>query len=348
MISVRPFDPDDLPALWALAHLPDSGITEDPSVPVPLPPRRVPPAGPADLVDPAGTVLADGGHLLVAVDEGQHLVGVGGLRGVHARPHLGRLIRLRVHPAVRRRGVGRALMSALEEVARQQGYSDLMLDVGDHQPEALAFYRALGWSETWREAGPEWHWQTVWFHRSLDRAHLRVEVRACASDADADAAEQALPSRGRRTHHRRWAAQQAGEGTYLLAWHGSLVVGHVILRHTSRFPEVSEAMAGEHPELLRLAVAPHALRRGVATALLGAAAGLAREQHDVRLLGLAIPDENEAALVLCRRLGWVRSPGLSLVDAWTWTDERGREHEEEDVCGYWTLTLPEHRVHAAE
>ncbi|MDO9458348.1 GNAT family N-acetyltransferase, partial [Nocardioides sp.] len=273
MTEVRAFEPDDLPALWALAHLPDAGITEDPSVPVPLPPRRVPPSGPADLVDPGATVLAAGGDLLVAVDEG-HLVGGGGLRPVHERPRLGRVIRIRVHPALRRRGVGRLLMGALEDSARRRGLTDLLLDVGDHQPEALAFYRALGWSETWRESGPEWHWQTVWHHRSLERDHLAVEVRPCASDADADAAERGLPTRGGGTHHRRWARQQAGGATYLLAWDGPDVVGQVLLLDSSGHADVVEAI-GSHPEARGLEVAERAHRRGVGTALMGAAAGVA-------------------------------------------------------------------------
>ncbi len=337
MSEVRAFEPDDLPALWALAHLPDAGITEDPDVPVPLPLRRVPPSGPADLVDPAGSVLAAGGELLVALEDG-HLVGVGGLRPVHGRPRLGRVIRIRVHPAVRRRGVGRRLMEALESSARRRGLTDLLLDVGDHQPEALAFYRALDWSETWRETGPEWHWQTVWHHRSLERDHLAVEVRPCASDADADAAERGLPTRGRHLHHERWARQQAGGSTYLLAWDGPDVVGHVLLLEHSRFPDVVEAV-GVGPEADALAVAESAQRRGVGTALMGAAAGVAGGRG-ARLVGLAVAHGNDAALSLCRRLGWQRRPGLVPVDEWSWVDERGDEHLERDRCGYWTLTLP--------
>jgi ribosomal protein S18 acetylase RimI-like enzyme len=336
MIEVRPFQPGDLPVLWALGHLPDAGITEDPSVPLPLPPRRVAPSGPPDLVDPAGTVLAAGGELFVALDDG-HLVGVGGLRPVRGRPHLGRVIRIRVHPALRRRGVGRRLMGVLEDTARHRGLTDLLLDVGDHQPEALAFYRALGWSETWRESGPEWHWQTVWHHRSLARDHLPVEVRACAGEADADAAERALPTRGNRLHHRRWARQQAGEATYLLAWDGADVVGHVLLLRRSTYAEVVDAL-GVHPEVSGLGVAPGAMRRGVGTALVGAAAGVAHDSG-AALVGLAVEPDNEAATGLCHRLGWRSRPGLDPVDEWSWVDEQGVAHVEHDPCGYWTLSL---------
>ena len=336
MIEVRPFQPDDLPALWALAHLPDSGITEDADVPVPLPPRAVAPSGPADLVAPATSVLACGGQLFVATRDGD-VVGVGGVRPLRDRPRLGRVIRLRVHPAVRRAGAGRALMDAVADFARRRGLTDLLLDVGDHQPEALAFYRALGWSETWREASPEWHWQTVWFHRSLERDHLPVEVRPCVSEQDADAAERGLPSGGNGVHHGRWERQRAGAATYLLAWDGDDVVGHVLLHGHSTHPEVAAAL-GDHPEVSVLGVAERARRRGVGTALMGAAAGVAQEQG-ARLVGLAAEPGNEAASTLCRRLGWRSDPDLAPVDEWSWVDERGVEHEERDQCRYWSLPL---------
>lgn len=344
MIEVRPFEPTDLPALWALANLPDTGITEDPDAPLPLPLRRVPPAGPRELVDPVASVLAVGGELLVALQDG-HLVGVGGLRPVHARRRLGRLVRIRVHPAVRRVGVGRQLMDGLEAAARRRELSDLLLDVGDHQPEALGFYRALGWSETWREAGPDWEWQTVWFHRSLERDHLTVEVRPCSSEDEAAAAERSLPTRGRAQHHARWQRQVAGEATYLLAWDGADVVGHVLLLTRSAHPEV-ETELGRHPEVEALGVVEHARRRGVGTALMGAAAGVAQEQG-ARMLGLAVEADNDAAVTLSRRLGWLCRPGLAPVVAWSWTDRAGVEREERDRCEYWTLSLPAAQTRSA-
>lgn len=337
MIEIRSFQPDDLPGLWALAHLPDSGITEDASVPVPLPLRRVPPTGPLELVDPEASILAVGGDLLIA-SEGGHLIGVGGLRPLRDRPRLGRLVRIRVHPASRRRGIASQLMTALEEGARRRGLSDLLLDVGDHQPEALAFYRALGWSETWRETSPEWHWQVVWFHRSLRRDHLRVDVRPCVGETDADAAERVLPTGANRFHHARWEKQRAGTATYLLAWDGDEVVGHVLLLDHCKHPEVATAL-GDHPEVIALGVAEGARRRGVATALMGAAAGVAQAQG-ARTLGLAAAPDNHAAIPLFRTLGWVSRPGLAPVHEWAWVDQRGVEHEERDRCRYWTLDLP--------
>ena len=334
MIEVRPFVADDLPTLWALAHLPDAGTTEDPSVPVPLPPRRVAPSGPPDLVDPDGRVTAVGGLLLVATSDG-HVVGAGGLRPVTGRPRLGRVIRLRVHPALRRQGVGSSLMDSLEAAARRRGLTDLLLDVGDHQPEALAFYRALGWSETWREASPEWQWQTVWFHRSLERDHLTVEVRPCAGEADVEAAERALPTRGNGSTARAGsssapaARRTCSPGTVTrwsatcCCWSGRAARGH---------PGPGRGSGGQGAGRGRAGAA--ARRRHRADGRRSRRGPAARRAS----VGLAVEPDNDAATDALPALGWSRRPGLAPVDEWSWTDERGVLHEERDRCGYWMLT----------
>ena len=38
-------------------------------------------------------------------------------------------------------------MQRLEQEARARGYDRLRLDIGDRQPEAMALYRRLGYSE---------------------------------------------------------------------------------------------------------------------------------------------------------------------------------------------------------
>ena len=97
-------------------------------------------------------------------------------------------------------------------------------------------------------------------------------------------------------------------------------------------------MLGEHPEVSALGVAERARRRGVGTALMGAAAGVAREQG-AGLVGLAVEPDNEAATTLYRRLGWQSDTDLAPIDEWSWVDERGVEHEERDRCQYWSLAL---------
>lgn len=45
----------------------------------------------------------------------------------------------------RRRGLGRLIMSALEETARDLGYEAVMLFTGPSQPEAVALYERIGY-----------------------------------------------------------------------------------------------------------------------------------------------------------------------------------------------------------
>jgi ribosomal protein S18 acetylase RimI-like enzyme len=54
------------------------------------------------------------------------------------------LMDLYTDPAVRRRGVGRALMAAVADAARQRGGTWVVWQVHPDNLEGLAFYRALG------------------------------------------------------------------------------------------------------------------------------------------------------------------------------------------------------------
>ena len=49
-----------------------------------------------------------------------------------------------VAPQARGRGVGRALLGALLDAARELGFARVCLETGERMPEALALYRAAG------------------------------------------------------------------------------------------------------------------------------------------------------------------------------------------------------------
>ena len=75
-----------------------------------------------------------------------HLAGGVGLRPIGTK--LGacaEIKRLWVRPDLRRSGVGLALMEAIEKEARRIGYSEIFLETGERQPEAVAFYERHGW-----------------------------------------------------------------------------------------------------------------------------------------------------------------------------------------------------------
>lgn len=57
--------------------------------------------------------------------------------------HRGEVAKLLVHPRARRQGIARALMLALEQIARSEGRTLLTLDTAGRHAEAL--YRSLGY-----------------------------------------------------------------------------------------------------------------------------------------------------------------------------------------------------------
>lgn len=164
IVRVRHAAVEDRPVLWALNALPNVGATAD-GVGAPRPSSRS--RATSQLSRPrhrAGLVHLGGGTFLVVV-EGRHLVGMGGIRPIGA----GRfeVLRVRVHPARRRRGVGSALMDALEDEARRSGATELVLDTATNQPDAVAFYEALGYQPTGTESQPGWTWTLVYFKKVL-------------------------------------------------------------------------------------------------------------------------------------------------------------------------------------
>jgi GNAT superfamily N-acetyltransferase len=87
-----------------------------------------------------------GAFLLATVDgEGAGCVALAPLAG-DASGDTGEVKRMFVTPALRRKGLGAALLAALEDRARRFGYRRLWLETGDQQPEALALYAQAGYT----------------------------------------------------------------------------------------------------------------------------------------------------------------------------------------------------------
>jgi GNAT superfamily N-acetyltransferase len=93
------------------------------------------PIGSGDLDPPSG--------IFVVAWRGRTPVASGALRRLDE--HTAEVKRMYVVPEARRQGVARAVLSHLEEHARTSGYSRLVLETGNEQPEALAFYTASGY-----------------------------------------------------------------------------------------------------------------------------------------------------------------------------------------------------------
>ncbi|MEQ7009154.1 GNAT family N-acetyltransferase [Actinopolymorpha sp. B17G11] len=165
MVTVRVVEPEDVPVLWAMAELPHTGATADPSVPVPLPTACTAPDQFPDLADPFASILGMGGNLYVAETDG-HLVGMASFRPT-SLPARAEVTHVRVHPALRRRGIGRELMAAVEAGAASRGFKETWLDTATNMPVAMSFYEGLGYTEVGRETRPDWHWTLVYYLKNL-------------------------------------------------------------------------------------------------------------------------------------------------------------------------------------
>lgn len=162
---------------------------------------------------------------------------------------------------------------------------------------------------------------------------MTIRVVPCESLADVAAIESSMPTGHSAYHARRWRRSAEG-AVYLLAWCDGLAVGHVLVTRESKY-ELVRARLGTFPEVNALGVAPAYRRRGVARALMEAAAQIAVSMGSARL-GLAVEPDNQPAVALYGALGLRRHPDIDPVDVWTWIDETGAEHEERDRCTYWS------------
>ena len=84
----------------------------------------------------------DGAFVVAYLDE--VAVGCGAVRRLDAAT--GELKRMYVAPSVRRRGMGRALVEALEREARRLGMTKVVLETGTRLAPATALYEAMGYA----------------------------------------------------------------------------------------------------------------------------------------------------------------------------------------------------------
>jgi GNAT superfamily N-acetyltransferase len=101
---------------------------------------------PGGMVPPRGVFLVG--------DEGGEPVCGGGVRPL--AEHIGEVKRMYVVPHARGRQVGRALLGALEDAARELGYARLRLDTGADQPGARHLYESAGYASIPDYNGNPW------------------------------------------------------------------------------------------------------------------------------------------------------------------------------------------------
>jgi GNAT superfamily N-acetyltransferase len=86
---------------------------------------------------------ADVSVVLVARDDDGTALGCGALRALEEG--VAEVKRMYVVPDARGRGVSRTVLAALEDVARERGWTTLRLETGPMQPEAIGLYTSAGY-----------------------------------------------------------------------------------------------------------------------------------------------------------------------------------------------------------
>ncbi|MEV0741392.1 GNAT family N-acetyltransferase [Streptomyces sp. NPDC050549] len=165
-----------------------------------------------------------------------------------------------------------------------------------------------------------------------------MEIAVCRA-ADVAPLDEFIGSPGGASSRvRRFARQQAGRGTCLVAWIDSRPVGHAeVIWDGCAAPEVRAALP-VCPELNGLGVRPPRLRsRGIGGALIRRAEELARERGRT-VLGLGGAADDPRAAALYARLGY--RPLTDYVDRWSYLDRDGSVHECVDLCTFLTKELP--------
>ena len=84
------------------------------------------------------------GAAFVLARRGERAVGCGALKPMSRE--IAEVKRMYVQPQARRTGVARAIVHELEQLARAGGFSEIWLETGLRQPDAVRLYESLGYT----------------------------------------------------------------------------------------------------------------------------------------------------------------------------------------------------------
>lgn len=156
---------------------------------------------------------------------------------------------------------------------------------------------------------------------------------------DLAAFQAGVPAWNAREYARRLASQERGLAVQLVAWAGEEAVGKAMVVFPGHEEWSESAFRETCPEIRDLAVSESWTRRGIGTALVGAA------EHEVRAagfdrigLGTGIEPSYAPARAMYERLGYRTAHG-PFVSAARLEDDEGRAIPVAGVCVYLVKTL---------
>ncbi|MCU1676157.1 MAG: family N-acetyltransferase [Frankiales bacterium] len=117
-----------------------------------------------DLDDVWGSYINNNGDFLVGEIAEQQVVAMGAYRQLS--PRIAELKRMRVRPDLQGQGLGRRLLSLLEDRIRTAGYTTIQLDTTVNQLAARVLYERSGYVEIRREV-EGWPLETIFYAKTL-------------------------------------------------------------------------------------------------------------------------------------------------------------------------------------
>ncbi|MFC1975568.1 GNAT family N-acetyltransferase [Chloroflexota bacterium] len=88
-------------------------------------------------------------HAFIVAEIEAELVGTGAL--LTKQENMGRIVRMSVSRSYRRQGIGGALVSHLLDLARQRGWTQILVSTEPDWEDAIGFYNESGFTETKRD-----------------------------------------------------------------------------------------------------------------------------------------------------------------------------------------------------
>jgi GNAT superfamily N-acetyltransferase len=134
-------------------------------------------------------------------------------------------------------------------------------------------------------------------------------------------------------HVERLARQQSGDAIYLFAWHNERPVGHVLLVLAGPSKEPMRSALRNCSHISDLFVVPDCWSRGIGTRLMDEAESLAA-QHGSIQAGLDVAIDNDRAIALYERRGYVDLGFGERAVSWTYVDADGQVQVQNDVLVY--------------
>ena len=169
----------------------------------------------------------------------------------------------------------------------------------------------------------------------LSESKYKVEVKLCI-ESDLALLNKAIPEPG--YHESRFAFQQDGKGSYLVAWQNGVPVGHLLIKWKGSGTQVGKYLP-DVPELNAIGVWPPENRsKGIGRQLINKAEAMVKDKG-FRQVALAVEIDNPRAKALYEQLGYKDWGHGEYFDKWIEKSNDGREVEHEDPCYYLVKNL---------